>query len=81
MCIDLDHKWKSRLVLTPCENFGVATERRDQSTAEVCATTAVNAYENSAVLLDTKSAIPGRYYFDCHHIDGNVRSSEVITCK
>ena len=82
MCIDLDRKWKSdRLVLTPCEKFGVATGRRGQSTAGVCTSLAVNAYYDSAVLFDIKSVIPGRYYFDCHHIDGNVRSSEVITCK
>ena len=81
MCIDLDRKWKDRLALIPCENFGVATERRGQSTAGICLSPASSAYEISAVLFDTKSMIPGRYYFDSHYIDGNVQSSEVITCK
>ena len=81
-CIDLDRKLKTdRLVLTPCERFGVVTERSGQSTAGVCTSLAVNAYFDSAALLDIKSLVPGRYYFDCHHIDGNIRSSEVIICE
>ena len=81
MCIDLDRKWKDRLALIPRENIGVATERRDQSTAGICKSPVSDAYEISALLFDTKRMIPGRYYFDYHHIDGNVQSSEVITCK
>ena len=60
-CIDLDRKLKTdRFVLTPCERFGVVTQRRGQSTAGVCTSQAVSGYYDAAVMMDIKRLVPGR---------------------
>ena len=81
VCIDLDQKTTDYLMLPWCEWFGVVMGRRNQSTTGVCTTQYHNSDTATAIVLDTKVITPGRHYFDCHLMDRNVQTVEVILCK
>jgi len=89
-CVNLDQFSNGELILLPkCQ--GLFTGRQSQSAKGACVDVEVHTppleqiqespYLASNIYLNTRELVPGKYYFDCHTLDGIIISREVIVCK
>jgi len=78
---ELYFKWNSNIdILELIECPGLLTARRNQHTTGIC-TNQNSPLEASNLYLTFKKMVPGRYYFDCHLLDGSTVTREVVICK